>query len=257
MSQFYNPKRTKNLFNPQSKEPFRLSRTRIELFLNCKRCFYLDLRLGTARPPGFPFSLNAAVDNLLKKEFDIHRARGTSHPLAEKYNIAAVPFQHEKIGEWRNTLKGIRYLHQPTNMVITGGIDDVWVNPAGELIVVDYKATSKSGQVSIDADWQEGYRKQVEVYQWLFKKNGFKVSDTAYFVYCNGKTDKEAFDGKLEFDINILPYKGDTAWVEETIISARKCLMADAIPPSSKDCDYCGYHNAVLNTDPQNIDNYR
>ena len=55
-----------------------------------------------------------------------------------------------------------------------------------------------------DADWQDGYKRQMEIYQWLLRKNGLDVSDTGYFVYCNGKTDKEAFDGKLEFDIEFI-----------------------------------------------------
>lgn len=75
MSQYYNPQRTKNLYNPDSKEPFKLSRSKIDLFLNCPRCFYLDRRLGVGRPPGSPFALNSAVDVLFKKEFDLHRAK--------------------------------------------------------------------------------------------------------------------------------------------------------------------------------------
>ena len=71
MSQYYAGKRVRNLFEPGLKEPFRLSRSRIENFLNCPRCFYLDRKLGVDQPPGYPFSLNAAVDTLLKKEFDL------------------------------------------------------------------------------------------------------------------------------------------------------------------------------------------
>ena len=81
MSKYYNPQRSRNLFDPASPAPFKLSRTKLDLFLNCPRCFYLDRRLGVAQPPGFPFSLNSAVDKLLKKEFDAHRAAGTPHPL--------------------------------------------------------------------------------------------------------------------------------------------------------------------------------
>jgi hypothetical protein len=132
-------------------------------------------------------------------------------------------------------------LHEPTNFLVTGGVDDVWVNPAGELIVVDYKATSKDGEVNIDAEWQKGYKRQMEIYQWLFRKNGFKVSDTGYFVYCNGDSDKEAFDAKLEFDVKIIPYEGKTDWVDNALIEARKCLDSDEIPFSSPDCDYCAY----------------
>lgn len=246
MSKYYNSKRTRNIFDPKSKESFKISRSKLDLFLNCPRCFYLDRRLGVKQPPGYPFSLNSAVDALLKKEFDIHRAGKTSHPLMEKYGIDAVPFEHEKIEEWRDSLRrGIQYLHEKTNLLLTGGVDDVWVSPKGELMVVDYKATSKNGEVSLDADWQIGYKRQMEVYQWLFRQNGFKVSKTGYFVYCNGNADKEAFDAKLEFDIKVIPYEGDDSWVENALADAKKCLMSSKIPKPSNECDYCSYVMSV------------
>ncbi len=249
MSQYYSPKRTRGLFDPESEEPFRISRSKIDLFLECPRCFYLDRRLGIGRPPGYPFSLNSAVDALLKKEFDIHRAQHTAHPFMKAYGIDAIPFEHEKMDEWRDSLRaGVQYLHEATNLMVTGGVDDVWINPKGELIIADYKATSKNGEVNLDAEWQDGYKRQMEVYQWLFRQNGFKVSETGYFVYCNGKADKEAFDGKLEFDVKLIPYKGDDSWIEGTIKDIKKCLMSDSIPKSSQDCDYCRYCQAVSET---------
>ncbi len=246
MSEYYKGKRTRNIYDKASAEPFKLSRSKVDLFLNCPRCFYIDRRLGVGRPPGFPFNLNSAVDALLKKEFDIHRANKTTHPLMKQYGVDAVPYEHEQIEEWRDSLRrGIQYLHEPTNLLITGGVDDVWVRPDGELIIVDYKATSKSGEVSLDADWQIGYKRQMEIYQWLFRKNGFRVSDTGYFVYCNGDADKEAFDGKLEFDVKVIKYEGDDSWVDQAIVDAHACLVSDTLPPAGEECDYCTYIAAV------------
>ncbi|MFH1173342.1 MAG: PD-(D/E)XK nuclease family protein [bacterium] len=245
MSQYYSPKRTKNIFTPQDQEPFKLSRSKIDLFFECPRCFYLDRRLGVSRPPGFPFNLNSAVDFLLKKEFDIHRAENEQHPLMEAYGLDLVPFNHQKLNEWRENFKGVQFHHQPTNLIITGAVDDIWVDKQKNLYVVDYKATSKDSEVNIDADWQKGYKRQMEVYQWLLRQNGFKVSNTGYFVYCNGKTDADAFDARLEFDIKIISYEGNDSWVEKTIMEAHKCLMADKLPKASIDCDYCRYREAV------------
>ncbi len=245
MSEFYNAKRTRNLFSPTDKAPFKISRSKIDLFLECPRCFYLDRRLGIARPPGFPFNLNSAVDFLLKKEFDIHRLAQTSHPLMTSYGLSAVPFAHAKIDEWRENFKGVQFLHPATNLIITGAVDDLWVNPAGEIIVVDYKATSKDGEVSLDADWQIGYKRQMEVYQWLMRQNGFKVSDTGYFVYVNGQTDRAAFDARLEFDVKLLSYTGNTDWIEPTLTELKKCLLLDKQPPASKNCDYCAYRQTA------------
>lgn len=251
MSEYYNPTRTRNLFDPKSKAAFRLSRSKIDLFLNCPRCFYLDRRIGIGRPPGFPFNLNSAVDALLKKEFDAHRAKGIAHPLMKAYAQEhpelkdAVPFVHDDLNIWRENFQGVQYHHKATNFTVTGAVDDIWVHqPTNELVVVDYKATSKEEKVSLDKEWQIGYKRQMEIYQWLLRRNGFDVSSTGYFVYCNGKTDRKAFDARLEFDIDLIAYTGNDSWVEQTLHDARECLSGEGMPPSSDECDYCAYRRA-------------
>lgn len=242
--------RKRNLFDPLATEPFRLSRSKVELFTQCPHCFYLDRRLGVSQPPGFPFNLNSAVDHLLKKEFDLYRIAAKPHPLMERNGINAIPYAHEMLDEWRENFKGVQHHHGSTNFLLTGAVDDLWVNPAGELIVVDYKSTSKDSGVSIDAEWQGGYKRQMEFYQWLLRRNGFDVSATGYFVYCNGKRDRDAFDHRLEFDISVIPYIGDDSWVEPVLQRIRTTLAASRPPEPSKSCDYCSYrrsaHDALL-----------
>ena len=240
----YNAKRTRNLYEPC--KPFRLSRSKIDLFLKCPRCFYLDRRLGVGQPSSPPYTLNSAVDKLLKKEMDGYRAKGLAHPIMKKYGLDAIPLAHEKMDEWRDALRaGITYSDPKTGLTITGGIDDVWVNPAGELLIVDYKATAKDGEVNLDAEWQESYKRQMEIYQWLFRRNGFKVSGTGYFLYCNGKTDRAAFEGKLEFDLKLIPYAGDDSWVEGAIEEAYDCLMRENLPDPDPGCEFCQYRAAA------------
>lgn len=257
MSQYYNPQKTKGLYEPGSNEPFKLSRSKIDLFLECPRCFYLDRRLGVARPPGFPFALNSAVDTLLKQEFDTHRVRGTRHPLMEKYGVDALPVAHDDLNKWRHNFTGVQYLHEPTNFLVFGAIDDLWAKTSPrpspskgegepEYIVVDYKATAKAEDITeLDKDWHKSYKRQMEVYQWLLRQNGYKVSDTGYFVYCNGIADAQAFDQKLEFRVTLIPYQGDDGWVEKEIIKAHQCLNSHKIPKAGTACDYCGYVKAV------------
>lgn len=240
MSQYYKTERNSN-WNYGGKN-WKLSRSKIDLFLECPKCFYLDNKLGIKRVPGFPFSLNSAVDHLLKQEFDYHRARDQKHPIQEEYGIDARPVAHDDLDKWRHNFTGVQYEHEPTGLLVTGAIDDLWVNSRGEYIVVDYKATAKDEAVTeLDKEWQDGYKRQMEVYQWLLRQNGYKVSDTGYFVYCTGKMDRQAFDKKLEFDVNLIAYKGNDSWVEKVLFKIKECLDRDQIPKSDSDCDWCLY----------------
>lgn len=237
------PPRSRNLFEPSSKKPFKISRSKLELFMECPRCFYVDRRLGIGRVPGFPFTLNVAVDHLLKKEFDTHRANGTPHPLMQQYGIDAIPFAHDDLDKWRENFVGVQYRHEPTNFIVFGAVDDVWQSPDGKLIVVDYKATSTDKEISLDDEWRLGYKRQMEIYQWLLRRNGFDVSNRGYFVYVNGNKDCEAFDGKLEFSVKLLPYDGKDDWVEEAVQYAHDCLMDERIPNLTEGCEWCEYVN--------------
>lgn len=244
MSSYYKPDRNPN-WNYGGKN-WRLSRSKISLFLDCNRCFYIDNKLGTARPPGYPFNLNSAVDALLKKEFDVHRADKTPHPLMKSYGLNAIPFSHPKMDEWRDSLRGGVVCKHSTGMTVCGGVDDIWVTPDDELIVVDYKATSKDGKIeSLDEEWHDGYKRQLEIYQWLLRQNGFKVSNTGYWVYANASKDKKAFDGQLEFEITLVPHVGSDAWIEDTLLDIRSCLESELLPEPSADCDFCRYREVV------------
>ncbi len=233
--------RRKGVYSPSASEPFKLSRAQLGAYIKCPRCFYLDKRMGIKPPSGLPFTLSSAVDSLLKKEFDLYRLKGSSHPLMQENGIEAVPYANEELEDWRNNRKGVQYLHEPTNLLLTGAVDDLWVFPNGEIAVVEYKSTSKKDEVSLDADWQIDYKRQVEFYQWLLRKKGLPVSDISYFVYCNADTGKEKFDGTLNFDIKILSYVGSDCWVEDTIREASACLDSEILPEGGPSCELCQY----------------
>lgn len=232
-------------YKPGQKEAFKLSRSKIELFMQCPRCFWLDTRLKIKRPNGPPFRINSAIDELLKREFDEHRKKGTPHAIMEEYSVDAIPFAHNDLDKWRENFVGVQTLHEPTNLLIFGAIDDVWVNQNHELIVVDYKATAKDAEVTIDADWQMAYKRQLEVYQWLLRQNGFTVSDTGYFVYANGRLDVDGFYNKVEFKTKVIPYTGSDTWIEKTLKKMKDTLEGD-MPAVGKaamggPCDFCEY----------------
>ena len=160
--------------------------------------------------------------------------------------IRAIPYAHADLNTWRTNFTGVSTLHQPTNLHVFGAVDDVWVDDRGQLIVVDYKATSKASAVSIDADWQISYKRQLEVYQWLLRQNGFSVSNVGYFVYTNARIDLDGFEDRLEFETKLLPYEGSDAWVEPTLQKMKHCMDNDDMPPVGEaamggPCEFCQY----------------
>lgn len=237
-------------YRPGQKTAYKLSRSKIELFMQCPRCFWLDTRLKIKRPDSPPFNINKAIDELFKREFDSYRTKGEPHPIMLENNVAAVPFMHEKLDDWRENFVGVQFVHQPTNLLIFGAVDDLWVTEDGQVIVVDYKATAKDKEVSISAGWQISYKRQMEIYQWLLRQNGFNVQPTGYFVYTNGRFDIDinGFFNKLEFKTKLIPYTGDDNWVEPTIERMKACMdgempqMGDSIMGGP--CDFCMYARA-------------
>lgn len=233
---------------PGQTAPYKVSRSKIELYMQCPRCFWLDARYKITRPSSPPFNINKTIDELFKKEFDVHRAAGTPHPIMLQNSIKAKPFAHEKMDEWRHNFTGVKTLHEATNLHVFGAVDDVWVNEADELMVVDYKATSKNKPVSLDSDWQISYKRQMETYQWLLRQNGFTVSNTGYFVYTNARMDLDGFSDRLEFTTTLIPYTGDDSWVDQTLIDMKMCMEGD-MPDVGESimggpCEHCTYARA-------------
>jgi hypothetical protein len=231
---------------------FKISRSKIELFTECPKCFYLDVVKNIKRPSMPGFSLNSAVDELLKKEFDLLRKEGKPHELMDKFGITALPYDNPELEQWRNNFNGIRYIHS-NGIVFFGAVDDLWINNNGEIHVVDYKSTSTREEITLEGPYKEGYKRQIEVYQYLLEKIGYKVSKIGYFVYANANKDIEKFDSKLNFDLKIIQYEGNTAWIEKSIEAINQIINSNELPFSNQDCKYCNYikeYNNSLNTQP-------
>jgi len=241
----YNPNRNADWNYGGSK--WKLSRSKIDFYFECPRCFYLDNVLGTKRP-GFPaFTLNIAVDELFKKEFDIHRKAKTAHPIMKEYKVNAIPFEHELMDTWRDPFVGITHTHKETGLTVSGGVDDIWVTPKKSLIIIDYKATSKEGSIDNlgDSQWEQQYMRQLGVYRWLLEMNGFKVETTGYLVYANADKSRAEFGNRLEFETTLVPVDATVDWIESTLTDIKTCLDQTELPASGEKCEFCPYREAA------------
>jgi hypothetical protein len=226
------------LFKKGEEKLFKLSRTKIENFVQCPRCFYLDQKMGIKRPSSYPPTLNIAVDALMKKEFDHYRELEQPHPCQVDLNL--IPAKHEQLEEWRNQFSGVKV--EFNGFLVYGGIDDLWFNTATqEYHVADYKATSNKLAPTLHGDWKASYRRQCEMYGWMLSKNDLNVSKRGYFVYVNANAGLDGFNGRLEFDTHLLPYDGNWSWIESTINNIRDVLESDTIPAGNEECEYCKF----------------
>jgi hypothetical protein len=217
-----------------------LSRTKIELFTQCPRCLYLDVARGIPRPSGPPFTLNNAVDSLMKAEFDRYRAAGEPHPLFASVGLDAVPFQHPELDVWRQNFKGLRWLDDETGWTLSGAIDDLWKARTGELLVADYKATARA-EMPTSRNLYPSYRRQMDVYQFLVRRQGFEVSNRGWFVYTNGDGRAGVFGDKLSFTTSMVPYDGNDTWVLDAFRRAVATIVQGEVPRPGVDCEYCAY----------------
>ncbi len=219
----------------------KLSRTRIQNFLDCPKCFYLEENFKVKKPSFAPYLINSAVDALLKKEFDYYRGKKEPHPYMKESGLNAIPAQHDMLDQWRHVFTGVQYKLPDKDYLLFGGIDDLWINSSNEYIVTDYKATAKNDTPTLDGKWGKKYRNQIEFYQWLLRNNDLKVSNSSYFLYCNGRKDIDTFDGKIEFNIHMIEHVGDDSWVEPTIYKAIEVLENNIPPDADPECEFCNY----------------
>ena len=222
----------------------RISRSKVDLFIECPLCFWLDQKSKVKRPSGPPFSLNIAVDHLLKNEFDESRGKEVPERL-ERAGLSFIPTAHDSLSRWRENFKGVT--RQYKGIEFFGAIDDLWHDHAGLHYVVDYKATSKADEVNLNADWQIAYKRQVEFYQWLLRGNDLKVSNQAWFVYANGIKGDGSFDDQLAFDTKLLSYDGNDSWIEPTLDRLIDCLASEIPPNNNPECKFCAYVQKRIN----------
>ena len=248
-------KKSSSTYSPNQKKDFKISRGKFFNFLLCQRCFYLD-RIKGLELPGVPgWSLNETTDLLLKKEFDYCRERQVPHRLFISNKLDnLVPFYHEEIDNWRDSLhKGLVHRYKNTNIILTGGIDDIWQNKISKkLIIVDYKSQAKLGRVDkinyLEDPYHDGYKIQMDFYAYLLLGMGFKLDSMSYFLVCNAKRDDDRFDKTLNFDEYLIPYRWNIDWIEKKIEEMIHVMNSFDVPPSNQSCKNCAYSEQYAKT---------
>ncbi|MQF48880.1 PD-(D/E)XK nuclease family protein [SAR202 cluster bacterium AC-647-N09_OGT_505m] len=246
--------RDSSIYVPGQTRLFRISRSKFNDFLTCKRCFYLDRVRGLVSPSTPGWTLNETTDLLLKKEFDLCREKQIPHRLFEEHGLnGVVPFMHEDLDMWRDSLHhGLQHHLEHSNIVLHGGIDDVWFDRLQEkLIVVDYKSQASSRSVDTNdylaGVYHQSYKVQLDFYAYLLIKMGFDVSPVGYFYVCNADRSAPAFNGQMRFQETLVPYEWNIDWIHSMVWKMIDVLNSYDIPEHNSSCENCAYaHQRAL-----------
>ena len=240
--------RESSIYRPNQTESFRISRSKFNDFLSCKRCFYLDRVRGIVSPGTPGWTLNQLTDDLLKKEFDLCRARGTTHRILTEAGLGHItPYTHPDLDLWRDSLRhGLEAKIENSSLVLHGGVDDVWFDRHTEaLIVVDFKSQASSFPVTTEhylaGVYHQGYKIQLDVYAYLLNKMGFSVSPIGYFYVCNADRSAPSFEGTMVFAETLVPYEWNIEWIDSALREMVNTLNSDEVPEARASCENCAY----------------
>ena len=202
---------------------------------------FLDQKYGIKRPHGTPLVLNKKVVEKLKSELDICRKEKKSHPQVLEKNINLIPVKNDNLDDWRNPFIGIKYHHKETNFLLTGTIDDIWINNAtNKNYCLIIKSNSKKKQLSYEEIWP-GYWRQLSFYSFLLEKNMIEMSKTGIILFINALNEDEKFSFGLSIFEQILDY----SWIEPTVQKIFELLNEEKVPEKTNYCKYCNYYFSI------------
>ena len=229
-------------------EEIYLSPNTLNLYTQCKRCFYLTVKYKIKRPRGPVSTLPSSIDYLIKDYFEYYRRINKLPPFLENIISGKLITHLDKTLYYRFTLRDKK-------VVIAGKLDECIVLEDGKYVPLDHKTRGKSPTME---QVHPSYQLQMEIYSLLLKENNYPTKDIAYLIYyfpelVSDYTAKE-MSGIINFGFKVIELKLDILRAKRIINEAVECLEKDEIPESSPDCEYCRWHNAV-NAQIENIRN--
>lgn len=212
-----------------------LSPSKLSLFRECKRCFWLDVNKGVKRPAGAFPSLPSGMDLVLKRYFDKYRCKDCLPPDIEGKLNGHLFNGTEKLRVWRNNFKGLEYTDKRSGIKLRGALDDLFVTEDGFYIPIDFKTRG----FPLKKDTAEHYQHQMNIYCFLLDKNGMKTGDFAclFFYYPT----KARSNGVFKFECDVVKLKTSKKDGEKLFKDAIEVLQKPE-PKANENCAWCNWN---------------
>ena len=197
----------------------------------CERCFWLTQHKVWKRPAGIFPSLPSGMDRILKVHFDKFRDKGKLPPeLCENNECKNLKLfdDNEKLKIWQNNWKGISWKDRKGNE-LHGAVDNI-LKKGKKLIVLDYKTRG----YALKEDTAEHYRHQLDIYNFLLRKNKYDTEDYAFLLFY---VPKEVLStGEVLFDTTLVKMKINPKRAQNIFSKAIKLLNSKC---PKKSCEWC------------------
>ena len=219
------------------KKTIRLSPSTLNLFLECPRCFWLQINENIHRPRGIFPSLPGGMDLVIKDYFDKYREKNELPPEIEGKVEGKLLHDHALLNKWRNWRTGLEFTDKNLGATLFGALDDclVHLTSSGQekYAPLDYKTR---GSAPKDGDSERYYGNQLNCYALMLEENNYPVGDYGYLVYYYPEHVEE--NGTVIFNVKPIKLKIDPNSARKTLKDAIK-LLNGPIPQQHSECEYC------------------
>lgn len=213
--------------------PYKFSPSSLNLLKDCPRCFWLAFNKGIKQPTGIFPSLPSGMDKILKQHFDSFMRQGKLPPeLCKNKECESLKLfdNEEQLKDWRSNFKGISYKDKEGN-ILHGAVDNI-LTKGKKLIVLDYKTRG----YPLKEDTAAHYQDQLDIYNFLLRKNNQETEDYAYLIFYH--PNKVLENGNVLFNTDLIKMQINVKNAEKILKKAIK-LLKGPIPEPKKECVYC------------------
>lgn len=210
----------------------RLSPSSLNLFLECPRCFWLQINENIHRPRGIFPSLPGGMDLVIKDYFDKYREKDELPPELRGKVDGKLLHDHALLNRWRNWRTGLEYTDEVLGVTLFGALDDC-LQVGDKFVPLDYKTR---GFIPKEGDSEKYYGNQLDCYSLLLEQNGYPVGEFGYLIYYYPERVEE--NGTVIFNVKPVKLKIDPSRARKTLKDAIK-LLNEPIPSHHTECEYC------------------
>ena len=216
----------------KKRETVKLSASMLGAALGCPACFWRDYN--------FPLEFHlpgvlGKMDRLEKEYYDKYRNK--TPPILR--GLIKEKLVDAKMAD--KLRKGLKYFDGELNAVLSGKMDDCFVNSRGYLVPMDNKTATPKDEK--EDKFLQTYQTQLDTYTFLLQKHGYKTTDYGYLIYYtpeSGTPDKGIIFRAEPKRLSMHP-KSAIKVFKYAVNLVRRPKM----PGSHKDCETCLWLKAL------------